>query len=454
MTHAARAPAASAPSTDSQERWSLWHRILFRLCFVYLVLYCWPEAGRTNLLDAIPKYGLGALNEGDSLWLTRLAEAPWHALSTWVAVHVFHLKGAVTQYHPSGSGDRSLDYVLVFCFALIAILVAALWSFFDRRRPNYCRLHAWLTLLVRFTLAFTLLSYGFAKVFPVQFPPPFLFRLTESYGESSPMALLWTFMGASSAYTRFCGSVELTAGLLLLFRRTAVIGAIVGLGAMLNVAMLNLCYDVPVKLYSIHLLLLSAFLLLPYGRALARFLVMHQSARLEGVWLPKPRQPWARVSAIALPALVITSVLYNNISATYKIWSDSNLIGQRSPLYGIWTTDRFLVSGAPSTATAEASKWRQLTIDFGNSVAVRTNGGERIGYSTRFNDSNHTVKLTAPRRRQYGDFTYVQPDSEHLNMRGNWNGDQITVEFHRMPASELALTSRGFHWINENPFNH
>jgi hypothetical protein len=40
-----------------------------------------------------------------------------------------------------------------------------------------------------------MLVYGFIKVFPTQFHLPGPGRLVQPYGDSSPMALLWTFMG-------------------------------------------------------------------------------------------------------------------------------------------------------------------------------------------------------------------------------------------------------------------
>src|ERR1700689_2449595 len=125
MAETAQAFASSAPSTNTPERWSLLRRVLFRFAFVYLIFYCWPYAGKSNLLDAIPNFGIGSMNDYDALRSTKmllrhLADAPWHALCPWVAVHVFHLRGAVTQYHATGSGDTTLDYVLVFCFAAIA----------------------------------------------------------------------------------------------------------------------------------------------------------------------------------------------------------------------------------------------------------------------------------------------------------------------------------------------
>lgn len=447
MAQPAQALSFSVPAIHTSERWSLAGRILFRFAFVYLVLYCWPEAGRTSLLDAIPNFGIGAGNENDSVSLTKAAEAPFHALTPWVAVHIFHLHGPVTKYHPTGSGDTTLDYIMVFCFAAIAVLATLLWSFLDRRRSDYRTLYAWLRLVVRFTLAFTLLAYGFAKVYPLQFSPPFLSTLTETYGESSPMGILWTFMGASVAYTKFCGLTEVAAGMLLLFRRTTTIGALVAAGAMLNVVMLNFCYDVPVKLYSSHLLLMSLFLLLPDAAAIMRFFLLHQSSRLKGVWLPKFDRRHLRTAAIALQALVICSVLYNNIWGGYKSVKEySTGYRKNAPLYGIWNADSF-------TADGSHLDWRQLTVHLSRSFFIRDANGNRVVFNTIYDESKHTVKMTSTKLKQEGDFTYSQPDAQHLILRGTLNGNPVVAGFHRVDDSSLLLTSRGFHWINEDPFN-
>jgi uncharacterized membrane protein YphA (DoxX/SURF4 family) len=424
------------------ERWSLPGQILFRFAFVYLIFYCWPDAGRSNLFDAIPNFGIGAMNDDDALGLTKVVEAPWHALCPWVAVHIFHLHGAATQYHPTGSGDTTLDYVLVFCFATIAAFATLVWSFLDRRRPNYRTLYAWLRLLVRFTLAFTMLSYGFSKVYPLQFTPPFLSQLTETYGESSPMGILWTFMGASTAYTKFCGLVEVSAGLLLLFRRTTTLGALVAAAAMLNVAALNFCYDVPVKLYSLHLVLMSLFLLIPDAAALMRFFFSNQPSRLEGVWLPRFERRWLRTAAIALQVMVIASVLYNNISGGYKNLREySTTYRAHAPTYGVWNSD------------SDAAGWRQLIMDSPRWLYIRNAAGDRVGFQTKYDESKHTIGLTSAKLKQKGDFSYSRPDARHLILRGNLDGNPIVAEFHRADASQFLLTNRGFHWINEDPFN-
>jgi hypothetical protein len=210
-----------------EKQWKLATRIAFRFVCAYWVLYSLPATGRVSFLGIVP----GA----------QLYHAMWQAIATWVAIHAFHLSGPVTVYRQTGSGDTTLDYIHNLCLLVLAIGIAAVWSLVDRKRQDYLTLHVWLRLLVRYTLAFTLLSYGFAKVFPLQFPYPALNRFIQPFGDFSPMGVLWSFMGASPAYTMFAGAAEVTGGILLLFRKTALLGALVSATVLLNVVTLNFC---------------------------------------------------------------------------------------------------------------------------------------------------------------------------------------------------------------------
>lgn len=118
-------------------------------------------------------------------------------------------------------------------------------------------------IVSRYSLARILIGYGLAKVLHQQMPAPTAFRLMETYGESSPMGLLWTFIGQSAAYSAYTGGLEMLAGSLLLFRRTTAIGALLAAMILFNVLVLNLCYDVPVELYSATLFFLAAVLAAP-----------------------------------------------------------------------------------------------------------------------------------------------------------------------------------------------
>jgi hypothetical protein len=120
------------------------------------------------------------------------------------------------------------------------------------------------------------------KLVPLQFGSLRLAEMVQPIGEQSPMGLLWRFMAASPAYTMFTGFAEVLAASLLLFRRTAMLGAFLCAGVMANVVALNFCYDVPVKLFSSRLLLMSLFLLAPDVRRLCHFFILQDRPSLHG----------------------------------------------------------------------------------------------------------------------------------------------------------------------------
>jgi hypothetical protein len=218
--------------------------------------------------------------------------AGWYArASAWItermARDVFQLSRDLVP--PNGSGDTTYSYLLILFLFVIAVLGALVWSLFDRRQTDYSALRDLLRSCLRYTLAFAMMGYGLAKVtFEMnQFPENSAFQLDKTWGSSSPMNVLWAFMGASRPYTFFAGLGEILAAVLLIWRRTALLGALVALGVMTNVMVLNYCYDVPVKIYSTHLVMMSVMILLPDARRLANLLLLNRTAEpasLSGIW--------------------------------------------------------------------------------------------------------------------------------------------------------------------------
>src|SRR5271166_151872 len=260
-------PVASTPSTT---QWSLAKRIGFRFVFSYFILYLGPGA-------------IGALGLRDRIITTPYRElwvAIWHRVVPWVGENILHMPGDYREF-PNGSGDQLYDYVLILCILIAAVVSTLIWSRLDRRRPNYERLHAWLRLIMRLSVAAPMIGYGVNKLFRAQFPEPPLARLIDPLGQTSPMGFLWTFMGYSRLYSAFGGFGETLAGLLILIPRLTTLASLITIGVMSNVLMLNLGYDVPRKIYSIHIILICTFLLLPQLRRLANMFILNRPVEPE-----------------------------------------------------------------------------------------------------------------------------------------------------------------------------
>ncbi|MDQ3366092.1 MAG: hypothetical protein M3680_11765, partial [Myxococcota bacterium] len=341
--------------------WSRSRRIAFRYGVVFAALLLFPFP-----LGLIPP----------TAGLAELLGTPWAWGVAWFAEAVLGIPAPAAAM--TGSGDTTWAYVQLLMTTLLAGLGAAGWTLIDRRRLAYPRLEATALVALRYFLASMLLGYGLAKVFPTQFPPPSLGRLDQPVGELSPMGLLWTFMGHSTPYTIFSGLVEALAGVLLLWRRTTLLGALIAIAVMTNVVALNLCYDVPVKLFSMELLLVAVLIALPHARRLAAALLgiatvavaprVRGSARSERV-----------CRAAKLAALTAFAV------AGYEQYQRAQTFPPPpNELHGTWVVASFTADGVerPPLLTDD-QRWRKLIVsEYGVSARLMTDQRVRFPGAT------------------------------------------------------------------------
>ena len=414
--------------------WPWWARVGFRFGFIYWVLYMLPSPGAVSLLDVLP-WGGGYVEK----WLSW----PLMTLSPWVGTHVFHLTGLEATWHPTGSGDAAMNYVMAAIILALAIVGAAVWSAVSElrgRRLEYRTLYAWLRLFLRFTLAVTLLEYGFIKIFPGQFGPLGLNGLTETYGDSTPMHLLWTFMGQSRGYMIFGGLMEAIPGTLLLFRRTSTVGLLGAAAVMLNVVMMNFCYDVPVKLYSAHLLVMALFLLLPDVWPLWRFLLVRREAMLTGVWVPRWERKPLRIGAHVLQALVVIGAAYSTAWGSYQFVKQ--LPNTPSPIRGVYAVDA-------ATGFGANAKWSKVVLDKQFFLGMGSDGKPDY-FMVTYDTKAQTMNLA----RQMGSLHWVQGAAGAMTLTGSFKGAPASMTLHKTNPDTFELNSRGFRWVNEQAYNH
>jgi hypothetical protein len=432
---------AEAPDSRSLEApWSLAQRIFFRFVCSYLVLYITP-----NLLSGLP---------GGS-WLSDTFEWPWHKLAPWVAIHTFHLSGKATTYFETGSGDTTLAYIENLLCVLLAALAAVVWSVADHRRKDYRCLHSWLRVAVRYALAYIMLGYAFFKVFPVQFGSGLEFMwLTQPYGDFSPMGVLWKFMAASTGYTFFGGMCEAVGATLLFFRRTTTLGAAVSFGVLLNIVLLNFSYDVPVKLYSSNLLLMAIFLMAPDLRRLLNFLVLNRGNEPADLSAPRFERRWIQISAILFQIFLVGWFFWSTIDQPWKIYKQ-RINDKRPPLYGLYAVETFSRNGQelPPLIT-DASRWKKVCIQHPDVLGIRLMDDSAKYYNAQYYAATNAVALwERGEKSQTNVLAYSWIDADQVVLQGELGTNALSIHLHRIDMSKILLVNRGFHWINELPFN-
>ncbi len=423
--------------TTIETKWNQAKKVSFRFSFLFFGLFIFIQNnGAFPLWNVLMAYPTELL----------------HQFIPWIGKNILQLPQDITVF-TNGSGDTTYDYVIVFTIAMVSLFGSGLWSVLDRKRANYDTLYYWLTVFIRFYVGLMLINYGLVKVVKLQFPSPDIYRLTQIYGDSSPMGLAWTFLGFSKGYNLFMGLAEVAA-VLLLFRRTMTLGSIITLMTTANVMAVNYFYDVPVKILSTALVTMTIFLLLKDAGRLWKFFLTDSSVELPVLSAPVIDKKWLRITKYVIKALIIVYALGFGLMNALE---GRTLYGDQAPrpnLYGLYTVDTFVMNGdtIPPLLT-DSVRWHQFVVEWEGYARVRHMQDSVSRFYANADTTAHAIELTY-RDNATVKYSFVyQKEADRLNFIGVINEDSIEVYMKLKTVKDFRLINRGFHWINEYPFN-
>jgi uncharacterized membrane protein YphA (DoxX/SURF4 family) len=438
-------PDTTAPLTPAapEARWHPATRFAFRVTFLHFALYIMFTQMLPTLL-AIPGVNMPDLGE----------TAPVRAIVMWVATHIL---GLTYQFSAAstGSGDKTYDWVQAFTMLVTAVVAGSVWTIVARERLSHERLFAWFRLFVRLGLGTTFLLYGFIKVFPLQMSAPSLGRLLEPFGDFSPMGVLWSSIGASQPYEMVVGGAEVLGGVLVMIPQTTKLGALLCLVDAADVFALNMSYDVPVKLFSFHLILMSLALIAPDARRYINLFVLGRTARLR----PEPSVAKTLGGQRAVLVAQLVFLIYavgNNAWGNAKSWTEVNSPAFKSPLYGIWEVREMTVGGVtlPPLLT-DTTRWRRVLFQTSRGMSLRKMNDSAVVYRTTVDTVARTIVLSsfADSTKPKQTLTYNRPERTRLVLDGTLDGKPIHVDMAFRDPDSFLLRSRKFSWVQERPFN-
>jgi len=407
------------------EHWSLIHKIVFRFVFTYLVLFI--------LLS----------------FLALFLETPLR----WFAENILNW-GADFEMQSTGSGDRSFDYVRLGLNLVLTLIIGVIWSISDLRRLSYNALLYWFQVILRIALFLAMLLYGLAKIFKGQFADPSLELLLQRVGDMSPMGLAWAFMGHSMAYNIFIGFAEIFGGALLLYRKTLTIGSMIIIGVMTNVAMMNFTYDIPVKLFSIHIVLMASVLLLADRHRVMNVFFKNKTAERVNYFVPSMNAILKKViSGVKVLILILLTVVV--IIQCFVRFDMRDQLKTKSEFYGIWETQLFIKNKDTLVPLlTDSYRWRYLIVNYKRKAAVKKMNDSINRYQFEINQELKKVIFKRDIDSIPQHFSYTFVDSEHLQLKGTLDGDSLYIQFKRKLETDFRLINRKFHWVNESTYNY
>jgi hypothetical protein len=356
--------------------------------------------------------------------------------------------------HPPGIWP---DWVL---FGIVAAGAAAIWTLAENRQresaggslpaADYIRDETALyrvRTLVRYRLALAIFGYGFVTLFPLLSPYPSISNLNTNYGDFTRWKLFSLSLGVVPGYESFLGLVEIIGALLLLYRRSASIGAFILSIFLGNVFMSNWAYGGGDTVYSLYLITLALFVVAFDAQRLANLLFFQRPAA-PATFRPVFALSWQRGARVVLKAafVFVFVFLYGfeaRHTASYQFPSTKGLPDAK----GVYNVAVFK-KGRDSIgySRTDSTRWQDLVFEDWATISIRSNRPvvldsvniERPGLV----DGERDYELQGSAGRHYYRYTLdtIQRVLTLQNKNPHDPDDRLVLHYDRPDAGRIVLS--------------
>lgn len=351
--------------------WTNFQKIAFRIGFLYMLFLCIP------LYAAFYQHVFG---------LT-FSKITYNDMQTIVA---FWPPQIITIESEEGVFGL-LNYINLIILFGASVVGGGIWTLLDRKSVNYTKLYYWIRVLARYRLAYGMIGWGLKKIFPMQMVFPTIGMLNTPFVDMAEKKLYWSHVGVSFGYTVFLGFAEFIPGLLLLHRKTAVLGAALAAVVTFNICIANHAYDAGVAVPAAYFAIIGLFVAWYHLPRIWRLVVNERDVLQPYTYCPVLTEKWQRYSRngvklvfnfIFVPVTVALwgyGFFYGN---NYNIPSTPGIAGT-SGYYNV--TEFRLNNKLIPYSPWDSIRWQDATFEKWSSLSYRTNrpaiADRMIGYS-------------------------------------------------------------------------
>ncbi|MDJ1471475.1 hypothetical protein QNI19_27330 [Cytophagaceae bacterium DM2B3-1] len=245
---------------------------------------------------------------------------------------------------------------------------------------------AWLQGIIRYWLAFCISTYGFAKILKTQFTTP-EYQLDTPLGEISGFGLTWYYFGYSYTLAVIIALFQIGGSILLLYRRTTLLGTFLLLPVMVNIVLIDMFFGIDIGAF-INAVLFTIGLL---------YLLLNDFQKLKAVFwdltekVPAISLGYTKHVLRIIPIAAAFAMIY------YFISTDQT----DHELTGTWQVRKFVRNGQVASANA----WQQ------DSTIV-----SRIYFFMETCDFSPSPEVYNPVHGLHGLYTF-DPKTNHLLIR-------------------------------------
>ncbi|MDP2386691.1 MAG: hypothetical protein Q8M29_10000 [Bacteroidota bacterium] len=355
--------------------------------------------------------------------------------------HLFHIRYSSNII----SSDSTLMYTLVIVLFTTALITATFLLRLSETKK--LKLYTLIRTLLIYFLAMQLLKYGFDKLFKTQFYLPEPNTLYTPFGMLDKDILYWSTVGVSHGYNVFSGLLEIIAGLLILFRRTRILGLMFAIAILLHICALNFSFDISVKLFSLFLLFISTVLLSPYIKSIHTFFIHKKFA---GVVVEDNQSLFAKSKSVktGIKFFIIGLIV---MEALYPAITSGNFNDDKTPrpfMHGAYEVKEVLMND--SLIRPVDFPIKKIFIHRNNYIIFQNQRDEMQDYKLEVDQLKSKLVLTDYSLKQIDlTYSYSAKDSmlvfDYYEKKIKFNVRAKTLNWKKLPALK-----RGFHFRSDS----
>ncbi len=320
-----------------------------------------------------------------------------------------------------------MQATLVFVALVLFIAIVLGWWWHARDRQRTGKGHAWVQGIVAFYVAYMICNYAFAKLLKTQFQPP-AYILETPIGELNGFWLTWTYFGFSETFANILGWTQVLGSVLVLFRRTRLLGAFILIPVMVNICLIDHFYTISPLAY---------FNALHYTFILFFFVAL-ETPKLLAVFFAEPTSSvrgW-RVWALNIVRVAVVAL------ALLKIYTLRESFEPRTKLNGVWRVVDVKVANKISQDSAHLA-WSKLYFEWRYGALMKfspqVNIPDEFGtYKVDTTRSELTMSLShnsttgEPLDPDQLTARYTFEGDTKLTLNGTFNNDSVYVSLARL----------------------
>ncbi len=419
--------------TLENQKYNFKRKLFWRFIFLYIILYIFP-------------YGFEYINE-----LNPEDISFWKGITIWFGQTFLGWEFYINNLQ--NGFDSKYDYSRFLLIVCISTIGSVIWLFIDSKiKYSYThKLKVLLQTILRYHIGLTLILYGLAKVFLLQFGSLDINDLETNLGNQSGMGFLWKFMSYSDFYSTSTGLIEIIGGVLVLFRRTTFIGAFILFIAMVNVVLVDIGYDVSVKMFAIHLLLMTVLLIFDNLKQLINFFITNKPT------IPYNFAPFFNSKKIryGLKGIIL---IYFIIS--FRNSFKERIRTEKSPnnieMTGIYEIDIFIKNrDTINSSNSDRLRWEIMRLNcnkyYPKHVAIKNSDGQTQWFKFEENVLDKTITFKPIENASESEylFNYKKTGKNKFTFSGVYKGDTLSFSAKSKMIKDYLLTKNKIQWIRD-----